>query len=98
MMYSDLASDDPRGGIEVRHRHGVRPSPPRVEWRVHRGKPLLLFWYAHADGEAVRDVARIETADDRVTRMQNYFFTPDVIAEICTEIGVPHHTKGYRYW
>jgi RNA polymerase sigma-70 factor (ECF subfamily) len=30
--------------------------------------------------------------------MHDYFFTPDVIAEICTEIGVPYHTNGYRYW
>ncbi len=28
----------------------------------------------------------------------NYFFPPDVIAEICRELGVPFRTNGYRYW
>ncbi len=26
------------------------------------------------------------------------FFTPDVIAEICAELGLPYRTNGYRYW
>ena len=30
--------------------------------------------------------------------MKNYFFTPDVIAEVCGELGVPFRTNGYRYW
>ena len=33
--------------------------------------PTLLFWYAHTDGEAVRAVARIDTAGDRVAAIRN---------------------------
>ncbi|HEY4883290.1 MAG TPA: hypothetical protein VII08_06605 [Myxococcales bacterium] len=38
------------------------------------------------------------TAENRLSRWRNYFFTPDVIAEICGELGVPFRTNGYRYW
>jgi hypothetical protein len=37
-------------------------------------------------------------AEDRLSRWRNYFFTPDVIAEICRELGVPFRTNSYRYW
>jgi RNA polymerase sigma-70 factor (ECF subfamily) len=45
----------------------------------------------------VRGVARVE-ADQRIHRLQNYFFTPDVIAEVCRELEVPFRVNGYRYW
>ncbi|HYM80769.1 MAG TPA: RNA polymerase sigma factor [Candidatus Limnocylindria bacterium] len=98
MMFGDLSSDDPRGGVEPHLRHGVLPTPPRVEARAHRGESILLFWYAHESGEAVRAVARVETEGDRLARVRNYFFTPDVIVEICRELDVPYHTNGHRYW
>jgi RNA polymerase sigma-70 factor, ECF subfamily len=62
------------------------------------GESILLFWYAHEDGDAVRAVARLETDEDRLSRLRNYFFTPDVIAEVCRELGVPFRVNGYRYW
>ncbi len=98
MMFSDLAGDDPRGGVEGHLREGVRASPPRVEIRPHRGEPILVFWYAHNDGEAVRAVARVETEGDRLAPVRNYFFTPDVIAEVCRELGVSFRVNGYRFW
>jgi RNA polymerase sigma-70 factor (ECF subfamily) len=77
---------------------GYRPAPPRAELRRHRGEPIVLFWYGQDDGEVVRDVARAEIAGDRIARWRNYFFTPDVVAEICGELGVPFRGNGYRYW
>lgn len=71
---------------------------PPVEVRVHRGEPILLHWYAHEDGEAVRGITRVETSDGRLSRVRNYFYTPDVIAEICQELGEPFRVNGYRYW
>jgi RNA polymerase sigma-70 factor (ECF subfamily) len=85
-------------GIEPHLLHGYRPSPPRAEVRSHRGESIVLFWYPQDDGEAVRDVARVETEGDRVCRWRNYFFTPEVIGEICGELGLPFRTNGYRYW
>lgn len=71
---------------------------PRVEARLHRGEWLLLHWYAHTDGEAVRAITRVEAEEDRLTRVRNYFYTPDVVAEICSELGVSFRSNGYRYW
>jgi RNA polymerase sigma-70 factor (ECF subfamily) len=91
-------NDELNCGIEPHLLQGYRPSPPRAEVRSHRGESIVLFWYPQDDGEAVRDVARVELAGDRLSRWRNYFFTPDVIAEICRELGVPFRTNGYRYW
>jgi RNA polymerase sigma-70 factor (ECF subfamily) len=100
MMFGSrrLAAAEERGGIDPRYKQGVLPSRPRCEVRVHRGEPILVHWYAHADGEAVRAVTRVETSGDRLSRVRNYFYTPDVIAEICRELDVPFRTNGYRYW
>ena len=65
---------------------------------LHRGEWLLVHWYAHSDGEAVRAISRVETDGDRLTRVRNYFYTPDVLAEICDELQVPFRSNGYRYW
>jgi hypothetical protein len=62
------------------------------------GQPIVLFWYAHEDGDAVRAVARAQVEGDRLAGFRNYFFTPDVIAEICGELDVPFRVNGYRYW
>jgi RNA polymerase sigma-70 factor (ECF subfamily) len=77
---------------------GVLPAPPRAEVARHRGEPLVLLWYAHRDGPAVRAINRVDTDGDRIARLQNYFFTPDLLAEVCAELGVPHRGNGYRYW
>jgi RNA polymerase sigma-70 factor, ECF subfamily len=86
------------GGVHPRHLDGYIPVPPRVEVRLHRDEPILVYWYQHEDGEAVRTVARLRTHGDRLAGVRNYFFTPDVIAEVCGELGVPHRTNGYRFW
>ena len=41
---------------------------------------------------------RVEIDGDAVARVRNYVFSPDVIAEICAELGVPYRVNGYRYW
>jgi RNA polymerase sigma-70 factor (ECF subfamily) len=93
-----MASADVDGGIEARFVLGVLPSAPRVEVREHRGEWLLLHWYAHRDGEFVRAITRVEAEGDRVSRLRNYFFTPDFVAEICGELGVPSRPNGHRWW
>ncbi|XXF79708.1 RNA polymerase sigma factor [Myxococcaceae bacterium GXIMD 01537] len=83
-------------GVEMRYRHGALPTLPRAEVRLHRGEPILLSWYAHDDGEAVRALSRL-TFDDSglVSHLQNYFYTPEVITEVCRELGVPFRINGY---
>jgi RNA polymerase sigma-70 factor (ECF subfamily) len=65
---------------------------------VHRGEWLLIHWYAHSDADAVRAISRVEADGDRLTRVRNYFYTPDVLAELCAELQVPFRSNGYRYW
>lgn len=89
---------DHRGGVEARWLDRYVPVPPRVEVRAFRDEPLLLFWYEHEDGEAVRCVARARTEGEHLVELENYFFSPDVIAEVCQELGVPFRVNGYRYW
>jgi RNA polymerase sigma-70 factor (ECF subfamily) len=84
-------------GVESQFVQGALATPPRRELRVHRGEPLVLVWYAHADGELVRAIDRLEVDGDHITRLRNYFFTPDCIAEVCAELGVPFRSNGYRF-
>ena len=85
-------------GIEPRFVQRVLPAAPRVEAVAHRGEWLLLHWYQHEDGEAVRAVTRVEPDADRVARLHNYFFNPDFIAEVCGELGVAWRSNGYRWF
>jgi RNA polymerase sigma-70 factor (ECF subfamily) len=86
------------GGMEARFVQGVRPDPPRCELRAHRGRWLLVHWYAHADGEAVRAVTLLAPEGDRVAQLRNYFFSPDFIAEVAGELGLPVRVNGYRWF
>jgi len=83
--------------LDARWVQGALPTAPRVEARLHRGEWVLVHWYAHRDGEAVRAVTRIEADGDCVARLRNYFYTPDLIAEVCDELGLPWRANGYRW-
>jgi RNA polymerase sigma-70 factor (ECF subfamily) len=100
MLYGSkrLATAATTGGIEARYVQGALPDAPRVEARFHRGAWLLIHWYQHDDGEAVRAITRLRTDGDRVAHLANYFFTPDFIAEVCGELGVPFRVNGHRWW
>jgi RNA polymerase sigma-70 factor (ECF subfamily) len=93
-----MANAATQGGMEARFVAGVLPTPPRAEVRVHRGEALLLSWYAHEDGEHVRAISRFVVHGDRIAILRNYFFTPEVIAEICSELGVSSRPNGHRWW
>jgi RNA polymerase sigma-70 factor (ECF subfamily) len=93
-----LATPGENPGIEARFTQGVLPSAPRVELVSHRGEWLLLHFYAHQDGEAVRAITRVAVEGDRVTHLQNYFFNPDFVAEVCGELGIPFRSNGYRWF
>lgn len=75
---------------------GVLPTPARLEIAHYRGAPVLLSFYEHHDGEYVRAVTRLELSEDgsRVARLRNYFYTPEVIVDVCEELGLPHRENG----
>ncbi|MCA9675180.1 MAG: RNA polymerase sigma factor [Kofleriaceae bacterium] len=93
-----MAEAHTHGGAQAELFRGVLPDPPRSELRVHRGEPLLLVWYAHADGDAVRAINRLEVDGDRIVAVRNYFYSPDFLREACEELGVPWRSNGYRWW
>lgn len=84
-------------GVRPEFVRGALPTPPRRELRIHRGEPIVLAWYAHPDGEHVRAIDRVDVEGDHVARIRNYFFTPDVLAEVCAELGVPFRSNGYLF-
>lgn len=89
---------DHRGGIAPELLAGYLGTRARCDIQRYRDEPILAFWYAHDTGEAVRTFAAVETEGDRLARVRNYFFSPDVIAEIGRELDLPYRTNGYRYW
>ena len=56
---------------------------------------MLLCWSAPQAGEAVRALTRLDCEGQSVSRLRNYFYTPDVLADVCAELGVPFRTNGY---
>jgi RNA polymerase sigma-70 factor (ECF subfamily) len=92
-----FAKPDGQCGIEPRFAQGALPTAPRCEVRAYRGDWILVHWYGHVDGEAVRAISRVVADGDRVAGLQNYFYSPDFIAEVCGELGLPFRANGYRF-
>lgn len=96
VLFGDPSGE--RSPIGRPYRQGLQARPPRLELRVHRGEALLLGWFLHDEGEAVRAISRVTVAGDRVARIATYLHSPEVLAEICAELAVPFRSSGYRYW
>ncbi len=93
-----MATADVNGGIEARFMQGILNEAPRVELHSHRGEWVLVHWYKHHDGEAVRALTRILAQGDSIAHLKNHFFDPDLIAEVCAELGLPSRSNGYRWF
>jgi RNA polymerase sigma-70 factor (ECF subfamily) len=87
-----------RAFITPEWQHGVVQDSARFELRAHRGRLLVLGWWQHLDGEAVRGFSLVELEQDRVARICTYFHSPEAVAELCRELGLPCRTNGYRFW
>jgi RNA polymerase sigma-70 factor, ECF subfamily len=81
-------------GCEVNDRRLGLVWPPRCEARIHRGEPLLLWWW----GGEVRSIVRVAVDGDRIASVRNYFHAPELLTEVCHELGVPFRTNGHHYW
>ena len=67
----------------------------RAERAVYRDEAVVLYWYpAEAgDGEEVREVGRFATLAGNIIRWQGYYYTPELIAEVATELGLPFRVQ-----
>jgi RNA polymerase sigma-70 factor, ECF subfamily len=92
-----MAAHDPSTGMDARFSEGVLPEVPRCEARFHRGRWVVVLWYKHADGDAVRAFATLELEGDRIARLTNYFYNPEFIVDLGNELGVPVRVNGYRW-
>jgi hypothetical protein len=43
----------------------------------------------------VHAVVRVEVAGERIARLWNYYHAPELLDEVCRELGVPFRTHGY---
>lgn len=89
---------DERGGLAAELLDGYLGCPPRCEVLPYRAGWLLAFWYEHTTGPSVRTVMTVEAEGAAIRRLRNYFFSPDLLAEVRAELGVPYRLNGYRYW
>ncbi|HEY3803539.1 MAG TPA: RNA polymerase sigma factor [Kofleriaceae bacterium] len=76
----------------------VLPEVPRVEPRLHRGRWVLVHWYKHSDGDAVRAFSTLELDGDRVAQLANYFYTSEFLEDLGGELGVPVRVNGHLWW
>src|SRR2546423_15606025 len=78
MLFGTRRLADPArlDGLDPSYFRNVLPQVPRVEPRPHRGEWLLVHWYAHTDGEAVRPMTRVEAAQGKLSRVSTYFYAP----------------------
>jgi RNA polymerase sigma-70 factor (ECF subfamily) len=98
MLFGHRRMIDGTAPIASKFTAGLRPDPVRLEARLHRDRWVLLHWYRHDDGDAVRAFTMIELDGDRIARLANHFYTADFIADLGSELGVPTRSNGYRWW
>jgi len=91
-------------GIAEAQRGDLLLVPPRFEAVVLRGTPLVLAYFQHESGEAVRSFTRLDWEGgaggdgDRITKIGTHLHSPEALREICGELGLPCRTNGYRNW
>jgi RNA polymerase sigma-70 factor, ECF subfamily len=87
-----------QAGIASGYRGDIQSVAPRFELRMHRGEPLLLTFWKHDDGDHVRGVSLFTTQEDQITRIKTYMHSPELLAEVCKELGETFRSNGYHNW
>jgi RNA polymerase sigma-70 factor, ECF subfamily len=82
-------------GVAARYLEDYDGKRARSELVFHRGEHVVLLWYGHTQGEAIRCVIRSELQDEQIARLRIYYFSPDLLTEVAAELGVPVRTNGY---
>jgi RNA polymerase sigma-70 factor (ECF subfamily) len=91
-------TNDERGGIAPELIEGDLGAIPRCEVVPYHDRWLLVFWFEDVRGPVVRGLMTAEYEGDRIRHLRNYFFSPQVLAEVCSALGLPCRLNGYRYW
>lgn len=101
------ATTDPRSGIlyhtvlspisagtPARYLEGYDGARARTQCVYHRGEHVILLWYGHATGDAVRCIVRSELQETRISRLRIHYFSPELLVDVAGELGVPVLTNG----
>jgi RNA polymerase sigma-70 factor (ECF subfamily) len=81
-------------GTSARYLEGYDGARARTQCVYHRGEHVILLWYGHATGEAVRCIIRSELQETRISRLRIYYFSPELLVDVAAELGVPVKTNG----
>jgi RNA polymerase sigma-70 factor (ECF subfamily) len=81
-------------GTPARYLEGYDGARAHTELVFHRGEHVILLWYGHTDGEAVRCIIRGELADAGISRLRIYYFSPELLTDVAGELGIPVRTNG----
>jgi RNA polymerase sigma-70 factor (ECF subfamily) len=81
-------------GTAAPYLEGYDGKRARAQLVFHRGEHVILLWYGHTEGEAVRCIIRSELADARISRLRIYYFSPELLTDVAGELGVPVKTNG----
>jgi RNA polymerase sigma-70 factor (ECF subfamily) len=82
-------------GIPAHYLGGYDGRRARGQLVHHRGEHVILLWYGHVTGEAVRCMIRSELSDSLISRLQIYYFSPELLNEVAGELGVTVKTNGH---
>lgn len=89
------------GKMVVEHAHFVMPDwgfGENPHWRVavYQGEPIVIGFRTLGGVEGLNEIWRFEEGEGGVSKMRLYCFSPDVLAAVGEELGVPALKRPYR--
>ncbi len=73
------------------------------EWAAHTGRILfvegepVLVTFTDATQRTVNNVIRLRTVEGEVTKMRDYYFCPELMAELSAMVDSGYENHGYHY-
>ena len=89
------------GKMVVEHAHFVMPDwgfgeNPHWQAAIYQGEPIVIGFRTLGGVEGLNEVWRFEEGEGGVSRLRLYCFSPDVLAAVGQELGVPALKRPYR--
>jgi RNA polymerase sigma-70 factor (ECF subfamily) len=89
------------GKMVVEHAHFVMPDwgfGENPHWRVavYQGEPMVIGFRTLGGVEGLNEIWRLEEGEGGVAKVRLYCFSPDVLAAVGQELGVPALKRPYR--
>jgi RNA polymerase sigma-70 factor (ECF subfamily) len=90
-----------RGKVTLEHAHVVLPQlgfGANPHWRsvLYHGEPIALGFRTLDGLEGINEIWRLEPGEGGVAKLRLYCFSPDVLATVGRELGIPALKRPYR--